>query len=1241
MRQSVFDQHYPTDALLHGVAPNKLTLRAANGLSIPYQGYAVMDFEVGGANIPGRGVVIVADHCLTAPLLIGMNVITTCWQDLLNQPEGLKTVFQDQGTRKAWTSAFAVCQRTAVVGGEDGYMGFVRPASRRGLTVPARSEVVVWGRARMGPRGRDYCGLIEALPELGAFSVAKTVACVKHGRLPVRIQNVTSCPVFIGRYQKLAKVFCVDSADVHGQTDLSLTVQDDGTITVDIVEVGKGEQVAPSVEVLGDLRGREDLTEQQKQDVKALLQRWVRVFALHEEDFGHTDVVQHQIHTSDAPPVREKYRPLPPMMYREMRALLADMLEKKVIQPSSSPWAAPIVMVRKKDGSWRFCVDYRKLNSLTHKDAFPLPRIEETLTSLTQASWFTTLDLASGYWQVGVDPRDRPKTAFTTPLGLYEFQRMPFGLCNAPATFQRLMQQCLSGQIADSVLVYLDDIIVYSPDFSSHLCHLEAVFERLQHHGLKLRVDKCQLLRREVRFLGHVVTGEGVKPDPTKVTAVTEWPAPTTIKEVRAFLGLTGYYRRFIVNFAKIARPLNALLIGAPADKRTGSRRISWSDECQQAFDHLKTALTEAPILAYANYEEPFVLYTDASNAGLGAVLAQLQDGRERVVAYASRSLHPSEKNDVNYSSFKLELLALKWAIVEKFKDYLMGAKVIVYTDNNPVAHLQTARLGATEQRWVAQLAAFDYHVKYRSGRENANADALSRVPVEAPLGADVTNVAAVADVQSTAGQSMDGWEAKQLEDKDLDQVRRYVESGKFPMAQEWRAAPLGVKQLLQQRARLVMWDGVLCRRVTDYNTHEARLQIVCPTQQRKEVWEKHHNAVGHLGVERTISCLRRHFFWPGMQTQVQQYHSLCPRCQVKKVDAVPKAPLKPFTVSFPLEVIELDFLSLGRPHDLYQNILVMTDMFSRYAWAIPTRDQTARTTARVLWQSVIQTFGCPMRFHSDQGPNFESQLVAELCSLYGISKSRTTPYHPQGNGMCERFNQTLLSMLRTLEDEKQGRWPEHLPALVQAYNATLHSSTGYAPSYLMFGRHVRLPVDVALGVENQHARYSWDSWVGEHHQHLLYAYSLAAKSMGQAAEQYKRQYDRKAKSLPLILGERVWRRNRRDGGRGKLCGKWDPEPYVVVEQLNKEGLTYRVKSERTGKERVLHRNSLKPCINSPQGALVLHPELPVPSVCEPQSLMYVPWVDPFVSVDPGNDAAPRRSVRSNMGQPPVRYRDV
>ncbi|KAL7852896.1 hypothetical protein SRHO_G00186810 [Serrasalmus rhombeus] len=702
--------------------------------------------------------------------------------------------------------------------------------SRQGIKVPALSEVVVWGRARMGPRGTDYCGLVEAMPGSHPIEVARVVAVVRRGRVPVRIRNLTPCALTIGRYQKLGCLFRIGEADVFGASELNLTPEADGQVTVSVVEVGASATEGESCPAVNDLGDRRDLTPQQQGELQALLRKWNQVFAVDDEDFGRTDTVQHRILTGDSVPIRERFRPLPPAMYKEMRILLAEMLEKKVIRESVSPWAAPIVMVKKKDGSWRFCVDYRKLNAVTHKDAFPLPRIEETLTTLTQSKWFSTLDLASGYWQVGMDPRDREKTAFSTPLGLYEFERMPFGLCNAPATFQRLMQHCLSGQLSESVLVYLDDIIVYSPDFSSHLQQLDEVLARLWKHGLKLRPDKCKLLQTEVRFLGHVVDGRGVRPDPDKVSAVQQYTVPSTVRQVRAFLGLAGYYRRFIPGFSKIAAPLNRLLCGVPAS-RARTRRVEWTQECQEAFEALKAVLTQAPILAYADFSLPFVVYTDASNQGLGAVLAQVQDGRERVIAYASRSLHPSEQNDSNYSSFKLELLALKWAVTEKFKDYLMGARFTVFTDNNPVAHLQTARLGATEQRWVAQLSAFNFEVKYRAGKENVNADALSRL-VRGPTVVEQVEVeSAEGIIARQAGERLDEgheeWVKVQRSDPEVSEVIAAVRIGNLPGYAERRTLSLGARRLLREFGKLTLHNGVLCRRVIDSNTHEDRLQVL------------------------------------------------------------------------------------------------------------------------------------------------------------------------------------------------------------------------------------------------------------------------------------------------------------------------------------------------------------------------------------------------------------------------------
>nr|KAG5691977.1 hypothetical protein BaRGS_011368 [Batillaria attramentaria] len=356
-----------------------------------------------------------------------------------------------------------------------------------------------------------------------------------------------------------------------------------------------------------------------------------------------------------------------------------------------SPYAAPVVLVRKKDGSLRLCVDYRRLNMKTVRGAYPLPRIQESFDSLVGAQYFSTLDLASGYHQIAMAPDDQHKTAFTTPFGLFEYTRMPFGLTNT--------------------------------------CNILSDFSSVSPR-LKLKMEKCQFLRLQVTYLGHTISAKGVRCEEEKVAAARNWKVPTTTTEVRQFLGFASYYRRFIAKFAKLAGPLHDLVAEASkgAKKKTIPITSLWNSTHQAAFDGLKAALTTAPVLAYADFAKPFLVETDASHDGLSAVLSQVQDGKTRVIAYASRRLRPTERNEALYSSMKLEFLAMKWAITEKFRHYLIGAKFSVVTDNNPLTHFKTAKLGALEQRWAAQLAQFDFDVQYRPGKVNP-ADALSRLP--------------------------------------------------------------------------------------------------------------------------------------------------------------------------------------------------------------------------------------------------------------------------------------------------------------------------------------------------------------------------------------------------------------------------------------------------------------------------------------------------------------------------------
>ncbi|XP_062386073.1 uncharacterized protein LOC134073108 [Sardina pilchardus] len=1237
-----------------------LTLRGANGLDIPYTGYIVADFQVQGVVVPEKGVVVVRNHCLgNHRALLGMNVISGCWEQLFQNRKDQPPRHTHIPEVRDWEHILADCHRIHTARAQGEREDTARVSCRYALAIPAHSEALVWAKVPSRKHGQDVWVVVEPHLECKEVEVARAIATVHRGRVPVRVRNTKPYPVHLHHHQGLARVTTVTPSQVVEGTDVCFTRVGPGVVEVGVVHTEQGLGMTagrmPDHLCCESLQG-ENLDGNQQQQLQQLLDRWQHVFSTHDEDYGCTDVVKHQIPTGDVAPSRERYRPVPPTLYQEVRSLLRGMLEGGIIRESSSPWAAPIVLVQKKTGAWRFCVDYRKLNSMTKKDAFPLPRIEDSLTSLSQAAWYSTLDLASGYWQVQVEERDREKTAFTTPFGLFEWDRMPFGLCNAPATFQRLMQRCLGGQLVESTLVYLDDVIVFSPDFPTHLRHLEEVFRAMERYGLKLRPEKCQLFRQEVKFLGHCVSYQGVAPDPEKVSAVQEWQPPKTVKQVRSFLGFVGYYRRFIKDFSKIAKPLNELLVGTGRPRGRGSPTVTWGPECDAAFQKLKAELLQAPILAYADFSQPFTLYTDASNAGLGAVLAQQQGGVERVIAYASRSLHPAERNDSNYSSFKIELLALKWALSEKFKDYLWGAKVMVVTDNNPLVHLHTAKLGAVEQRWVAQLANYDYQIRYRPGREHTNADVLSRLPVAEKVPPAVTPstqpeeglLVAVIEAPGTDegavpvgwGWNPRQWAELQAEDPDLRVVHAYLERGALPPAEERRAQTQTVRQILSHWGKLSLQEGVLCRAIQDNATHEVMLQVVVPQPQIQALLKAYHTDMGHQGQERTLSLIRRNFYWLRMEESVSTFIQSCPRCTLHKKRPDARAPLVPIVPKAPLHILAADFLTLSRPTDRYQNILVATDLFTKYAWAIPTSDQTAITTARALWSNVIQPFGCPETLHSDQGPNFEAKVVQELCQLYGCRKTRTTPYHPQGNGGCERFNQTLLGLLGTLEKEQQDRWVEYLPSLLQAYNNSVHSTTGYAPSYLMFGRHVRLPTDMLLGVAQPEGAQSTTDWVGRHHQRLRYAYEKVTEHLGAAAAKNKRLYDRTAQDAPLLPGERVLVREHQRRGRGKLSDRWESGPYVVVGCPRPNVPVYTVRPEgRSGPDRVLHRNLLRPCPNYP---MVDSPTPEGPEASEALQGPLLGWTlapgAPTPVVEESPPPQHRRSQRDTQGRPPVRY---
>ncbi|XP_039761835.1 uncharacterized protein LOC120634993 [Pararge aegeria] len=466
------------------------------------------------------------------------------------------------------------------------------------------------------------------------------------------------------------------------------------------------------------------LTSEEANALYELCSTYSDIFHLSDDKLTCTEALEHEITTSSSVPINTKSYRFPEIHKQEVQSQINKMLDNGIIKPSTSPWSSPIWIVPKKlDASgqrkWRVVIDYRKLNDITIGDSYPIPNISEILDQLGKCKYFSTLDLASGFHQIKIAERDAPKSAFSVPQGHFEFTRMPFGLKNAPATFQRLMNTALSGLQGIQCFVYLDDIVIYSYDLDTHMRNLSNIFDRLRKFHLKLQPDKCEFLRREVSYLGHIITDEGVKPNPEKTRAVEEFPIPKRPKDIKSFLGLVSYYRRFIPNLSKIAKPLTTLL----------KKDISfvWGNEHQLAFEHLKNALISAPILAYPDFTKPFLLTCDASNFAISAILSQGSVGNDRPIAYASRTLNKAE---CNYSVTEKECLAIIFG-TKTFRPYLYGHKFTIVTDHRPLKWLFNCKEpGSKLVRWRLKLEEFDYEVMYKKGKINSNADTLSRYPV-------------------------------------------------------------------------------------------------------------------------------------------------------------------------------------------------------------------------------------------------------------------------------------------------------------------------------------------------------------------------------------------------------------------------------------------------------------------------------------------------------------------------------